>query len=537
MPVIRAMNHQQIHYISPLLMLNLDGKTSFDKKDLLLAKKKMLAELELSGGTTIDFKGKAFSKNDIVVFFDQLHQTEELAFHQAVAADTTLLHFLEGRGLLLLHRFAQQPLYLQAAFIEWISPWFAFAFSKAAKECFKKSDTEGWNYLMSLPLMMDLRHQEKCWMVLDSAMQENIEQLKELHDSGKAKLSARDEVQRIEKLCDYRLVNMMVQLPENRFASQRDEYAFDMMQVLIDLFNAQNRTYALDTLRNAKVLAHSEYMQQQLQDKYDEMQAIVRNKTYVKPGKGSTSSEWGGARAIFFFVFIIFKLITCNNEIDHSSKYDNITFSTRSQPYTMPTISDKTTAVEPPDAASAVHATDMHNPAARAMDKFLSRIFNARYSVNDSFPVQKLVNGADPYAAEWKAIFQPKDTKKYKTFPFRIENNTGVDAIIFIKGNHRVFSVYVKAKSKYITTLSEGDNTITPYLEQTFKDGPALDFTDTKTGKKVNGPGLFTEHLSYNVQWLNRPMGHFLEANAATGGHLEISDNGQLITDVFLFPY
>jgi hypothetical protein len=528
MPVIRCMNFSHTHYISPLGMLDTNGKTSFDKKDFLLAKKKMLAELELSGETTVNINGKELSKNDIVIFFDQLQQTENLAYHQAVAEDKVLLHFLEGVTKSPTENLTNNQLYWDPRFIDWISPYFYTSYCNVSKDCFKTLNTQGWAKLMSYTILMNLRYREKTWMFIEGFTEQNIEQLKELHESGKSKNPDSGNLFLIETLCDYRLVNMMVQLPEERFASQRDEYAFSMMQVLIDVFNTCDKTYAMEALKNAEILAHSGYMQQQLLAKYNEMQGISREEHKPSSGTGK-NSEWGVVRLLFFALFILIKLATCD---DYGSKksYD---FSSQIPVYSPSSNSDFVVA-EPVASDEERMPGDMNHPTAVAMKKFANIIFEARYSLNEEGPLVTLKTGDDPYKDLWSKVYSAKGGESPKQVPFIIENKGYKEAIIFIATGKKVSAVFVTPKEKISTYLTEGDNTIIPYIGQQFKTGPVVSYPNPSNGKKIKITGLFTEGVAYNLQWLNRPMNQNIKPGSTAGGHMEIYD-GNTMADVYLF--
>jgi hypothetical protein len=77
-------------YKSPFHFLPIGGITTpLDPVVIQRAKKKLLAELELSEQNIVDF-----SKNDLLQWFDNL-KAEELAFHRYIFENKSLLNFLE----------------------------------------------------------------------------------------------------------------------------------------------------------------------------------------------------------------------------------------------------------------------------------------------------------------------------------------------------------------------------------------------------------------------------------------------------------
>lgn len=124
-----------MQYISPVALLETLTPGQADKKGFSLAKKKMLAELELNGGSVVTISGREFTRNDIIVFFDNLQHTDNLSYHIIVANDAVLLRFLEYNFLENRDRFSNNELYSDAGFIEWISPYFFTSFTSFAEEC------------------------------------------------------------------------------------------------------------------------------------------------------------------------------------------------------------------------------------------------------------------------------------------------------------------------------------------------------------------------------------------------------------------
>lgn len=117
-------------YRSPIRLAGLDVGADFNKQTLSLARKKMLAELELGDGHTIIVNGTELNRQDITHLFDELGNGQHLAWHIAIFNDTVLLHFLEngeiqsnGPG------WAQNDIYDTPGFRNFISPYFAAAMS------------------------------------------------------------------------------------------------------------------------------------------------------------------------------------------------------------------------------------------------------------------------------------------------------------------------------------------------------------------------------------------------------------------------
>src|SRR5580658_5833786 len=113
-----------MRYLSPTLLFGEVLPSPLDKKTVQRERKKWLAELELSGGESLELKGHSFSKSEIIEYFETLQQETIAAWHVAIANDPVLLSFLEDGVMDKGTSFKDAPLYDDPSFLAWISPYF-----------------------------------------------------------------------------------------------------------------------------------------------------------------------------------------------------------------------------------------------------------------------------------------------------------------------------------------------------------------------------------------------------------------------------
>lgn len=119
-----------MQYISPFSLLGINVEEVSQKADSInisFLRKKMLAEFELSQSVTIKTPAGELSKNDVLVVLDQLQNPQILKFHLEIAKDNVLLDFLQYNALE--DTFLKKPLYSQKDFIDFVTPYFAHAYS------------------------------------------------------------------------------------------------------------------------------------------------------------------------------------------------------------------------------------------------------------------------------------------------------------------------------------------------------------------------------------------------------------------------
>jgi hypothetical protein len=304
-----------MQYVSPFSLTETLDEEQFDKKSLSLAKKKMLAELELNGGDSIVINGRELTKNDIVIFFDSLQQTDNLVYHVLVAKDPVLRRFLEHNILENGDRFAKVEIYKDAFFIEWVGPYYFMSFTSFGNECISGLNDDAWETMFSNPVLMNSYYQEQAWDFFEKELMVDLNRLQSAGDNGQAV----DE-NLISLLCDFHYVKMMRKLPEDRFGSLWDRYAFAIMNASVRVFNIGARNMALVYLDNARLLASSYDLKESIAKKQAEMDRIVSRGSRRE---GGGDRNWG-FRGIAFILLIVFRIATCslNSSTDNNYNYN-----------------------------------------------------------------------------------------------------------------------------------------------------------------------------------------------------------------------
>jgi hypothetical protein len=315
-----------MQYLSPSTFSGETLSAPLDKKAIQLGRKKLFAELELSGESAIELHGKPFTKNDIIKYFDDLLKEDALAYHSAVGDDQVLLGFLEHARMGRKEMFQNNPLYKDEQFIHWISPYFCNSFIAFMDGCFLEPDEDGLTSLLNNRLLMTPGDLEKSWEAVSRIIMNDISTLQSYHAQDKKKKAPGDvPISLVSSLMEFGYIRMIQLLPQNRFASIRDKYAHCMLNACIDVFNSHvnNRSNARTWLENAELLAVSQEVKKQIKKKLEEMEAAG-----IPEGTGgnssSNSSESSSAAVFKFILFaliIIIKLATCNSGSGSSYNY------------------------------------------------------------------------------------------------------------------------------------------------------------------------------------------------------------------------
>ena len=290
-----------MQYISPLSFLPAGTLTSFNSRELKLAKNKMLAEFELTGSTSIPIGGKEMTRNDVLKMFDQLGQAGDLEYHSLVAADPVLLHFLEHQEIEPGEKFSIPDAQLTPEFIEWLSPYFSWAFKKATLRIFRDVKPEEFETLVINPFFMTERDAWDAWTGVENYLYITLNGLKEIN---KSKYQSQTQVQ---KYAGYNFIWLLCNLPQERFWQLINNYAFEVMQLAIKEFNNKKRDSAFDLMGYARSLHVSEDLMKTLLDKEEEMQNILKKNKSTE----TRNNTWWYIRILLIVAYFLTRIATC----------------------------------------------------------------------------------------------------------------------------------------------------------------------------------------------------------------------------------
>lgn len=304
-----------MQYISPLSLTGTLEDSALDKKSLQLAKKKMLAELELTGNDSITINGRELTKNDILVFFDTLQQSTDLTYHAAIANDPVLLNFLEKNELQFGDWFKKEELYEDPAFLEWISPYYYESFTRLGYNCLTILGENVWTTLFANPILLTSYYKDQAWDYFEKELLVDMGRLEEA-EKGEGEI---DE-NLVSLLCDIRYVKMMRKLPAERFSNFWDHYAYIMMNAAVRIFMKGMRNMALVYIDNAMTLVYSQEVKDAIAKKEAEMQLVI-GRSAARDSNDSIGN-WSTIRIIITVLIIVIKAATCASSL-HSAPLVN----------------------------------------------------------------------------------------------------------------------------------------------------------------------------------------------------------------------
>jgi hypothetical protein len=292
-------------YSSPFTTLGVEdiGHIS-DKNALNLAKKKLLAEIDLSNTQTILRGKREMTKDDVLKAFDTIGSINNWQYHRAIANDKVLLNFLENYKLEKDQQFMDMDIYDKDDFIEFISPYFSEAYEKTlvyALDHRQPKRLENLIYGNSfLGTDMDL---EMIWTRTEQKIQDKISVIDDIADQIERGAQFPDA-----ELLDYtskQMIECLNKLPSGQFDWIRDNYGIALYNLSANMWNKRDYYRANDIALNASLLALSPEERNLIEER------IAFFKTELSRLNSSTAEETSDAsygRYIFWAIFIFLQV-------------------------------------------------------------------------------------------------------------------------------------------------------------------------------------------------------------------------------------
>jgi hypothetical protein len=375
-------------YISPLRFLNLDPNTTLDKASLNLAKKKILAEMELSTQGTIELGGQTMTKNDVLQWFDSLGKTKDWTFHQAIAQDKALLDFLEKSELYAPYTFLNQAIYSDEAFIEFVSPYFSENYKENCIEYLRIGEPTFLSNVLGIsPLLMTEYDKYEVWQALEIFIDHEIEGIEDIEKEIETTNIAKTTFD-LAPLHDKNFIACMNVLPDYFFAV-RDRYARALYNLSAVQWNAKGQLSATALVKDSVLLNVYAETQTMLQERLTWF-ASQQQKQTASTSSDSDSSWSGVGKLIFYILIVVFNIGRLGRGCGESSpSYNRYTPTFEYNPrtgqydYSTTTAPSETTS---PDKSSVTWANAYLKKPQEDFDAFLKN----KNKLNDEIAVHKI---------------------------------------------------------------------------------------------------------------------------------------------------
>ena len=282
-----------MQYVSPFREIGIEIGTHLDKSGLNLAKKRLLAELELSDSPTILRGSVEMTKDDIINEFDKLAKLKNWDFHRLIAADKALLGFIQNKEWGDQKQLLKEPKYSDAAFITFISPYFYESYNTLIINYLADSDIKNLVAVLNIkPSLLTENDQAIGWFSVEAFLEDWQDNLNEIVENMANGEGYSDE--ELELYSGKQFIECLNLLPPD-FKMFRDNYAESLYNLSGSSWNNEQYYRAVNILKNAQLLDIFEETQQMLAE---------RRQLYKKDGH---QSGYGSIFRIIIFIFVMIK--------------------------------------------------------------------------------------------------------------------------------------------------------------------------------------------------------------------------------------
>jgi hypothetical protein len=298
-------------YISPFRNLGLDLSQEVDKNALNLAKKRILAELDLSQKTTLIRGGIEMSKNDIVQLFDGFNKVENLDFHRQIATNRGLLAFLEKQQLDTKNEFVDDLAFASAPFKAFLSPYLTQSCAEYLTNCLKKAQSANL-HIFPMPLLnqLSVNELETVWQSVETFLKDKRTQADEL--TARIRSRPRMKLSDADAFRAPQFVACLNWLPE-RFQGLRTGYVAALFHLAEACWGVKGHKVAVDILRYAVHIncasQNHKVVQARLYGYENSLDAVTKSMEQERAFKYVF-----GAIIAILLVFLVFKITTYTRE-------------------------------------------------------------------------------------------------------------------------------------------------------------------------------------------------------------------------------
>jgi len=304
-----------MQYQSPIKVLSsfLNEGENFSKTDLNMLKRRILAEFELSGKSTISTAEGEFSKNDILAIFDKQKTGDDFQYHIMIAEMPDVLEFLEYNYSETIIKF-DAPAFNDSNFLNFVSPYLANSLGNYFAACILNPEYNPKNVLLqSYPILPE--HEPYLLEPVYSAVDEIITAIEEI----KPTLPSRENIPLAASYFGHARIRVFNLLPRKYFTTA------------IDLFGSCGIEFIIDYLeKSGKKITYSDDIKfifrqvQKLQISGNVKNKIAAIDEFMSGYQSKTEDNSGGVgKFVFFIIFVVITVIRLALSDSHSSRNNN----------------------------------------------------------------------------------------------------------------------------------------------------------------------------------------------------------------------
>ena len=260
-----------MNYINPLELLEI---SSTDSKEIKKAKRRKLAEIELSDDGYIEFQNKEIRKSDFLGIVDELDNSNKASFYSYLKSDKAMSNFLSFGNLDVFEDDFNSEFYQQDEFKTFITPYFTQKFSDAFKNAYQNKDSYQIKLLERASELADKQQLELLYKPTYKQLKNTVKQLQEIEKNIEDEYDEDDANEVFHDVKDIVEIKLINALPYY-FQSIRNSIGKEIRNISVNVFNELNSSEeALNIIRYAQKLKTDSLTKSKLKDDFVKIQEI-----------------------------------------------------------------------------------------------------------------------------------------------------------------------------------------------------------------------------------------------------------------------
>ena len=182
-------------YINPFDILGLNDQTTSDiNADVIKkAKRRLIADIELSDDGLFDYEGTKLTRSDCERAIDALDNKNQVEFYIHLSKNKELSGFLKTGDAEKLRSLKQESIYQLPDFIEFISPYVSYRMNSSLLRAFRDNNNSELELLLNKSFLIAKRDFNTAYSSISKELDSKIESINQLTDSIKNEISSLTE--------------------------------------------------------------------------------------------------------------------------------------------------------------------------------------------------------------------------------------------------------------------------------------------------------------------------------------------------------
>lgn len=267
-----------MNFVNPFELLDV---AEADAASIKKAKRRKLAEFDLSDDGMIEVGNQKVTKSDFIRVTDELDSNDKAEFYLFVKNNPRLNAFLTNGDTSFFTNYRQESIYSDADFVNFISPYFAQQYNKVLLEAYQNDNIPLLKRIVANPPLVNSRDTEKAYKGLSQFLKTIEEELHEIRTEIDNEESYYDEdtVDELDADLREKANNDAINILPSYFQAQRNEIAQKVRNISVAVFNGiNNAEVAFQIVSYSLEFNTNNLTKQKLQKDYEQIKEIYENR-------------------------------------------------------------------------------------------------------------------------------------------------------------------------------------------------------------------------------------------------------------------